>query len=588
MTRFGVLFDRRGRPLEPAALAGVHRALGAHRRQSETRPQTYPCYYFCSENGDGAELSVALVGSIDNLVDLARTLHLSSAHNGLAEVLAAGYRRWGPALWPRLEGSFGLAFFEPSRSEVHLVCDALGGRPLFYFEEGSTVAIASEIEILLRWPDKRWGLDPLELARFFALQIPSAGRTHFAGVRQVVGGAAITLTSGGQTERRFWTPERISLRAPSGDSETAREFRERLETAVGSFVREPGRVGIMLSGGLDSTSLAALASRAAAGSGDRVAACSWVFDDLGVCDERSWIDQTLAGGDYEVIRAQGDRLWPLADPDLFSSQSGSPEENPYRALKRALYLEARDRGRTVLLNGGPADVLQRGGNLYLRGMLRDGRWLDGWRALRRQIEDAGVRAGLGALARIVRPQGRRAHVSEPPAWMSAEGRAALVRRSLGSGDRSPTYRDVARHVGRQARSQALERQYARTLGVDVVSPYWTLDFVEFMLSLPAHQVYRPGTTKFIAREAMRGLIPEPIRLRQHPTLLDPLFERGLLEREEEVVGDLLRGGAPLWPRFVDAEAVANVSPGSKPAHKVLLWRCVSFELWRRKHGWELA
>jgi len=140
----------------------------------------------------------------------------------------------------------------------------------------------------------------------------------------------------------------------------------------------------------------------------------------------------------------------------------------------------------------------------------------------------------------------------------------------------------------ESRSLAVEIGYSGQEGVEVVSPYWTRSFVEFMLSLPAHQVYRPGTTKLVGRQAMRGSIPEAIRGRQNPTLLTPLFDRGMFYRERAQVARLLDRQHAQWQWFVDPEVIHSVRPTSPSAHKVLLWRCVSFELWRKKHGWCLA
>ena len=87
---------------------------------------------------------------------------------------------------------------------------------------------------------------------------------------------------------------------------------------------------------------------------------------------------------------------------------------------------------------------------------------------------------------------------------------------------------------------------------------------------------------------MRGVIPESIRSRRSPTLLDPLFDRGLFDRETKIVQDLLHGGTPAWKGFVDQDFVAGVGRNSPSDDKLVLWHCLSFELWRRKHGWEVG
>jgi hypothetical protein len=189
---------------------------------------------------------------------------------------------------------------------------------------------------------------------------------------------------------------------------------------------------------------------------------------------------------------------------------------------------------------------------------------------------------------VLRPAGRRRAHRPAPDWLTESAKRWWSEEYAAPESLERGVRDVVPYLAMESRGFAIENLYAEQQGVRVASPYWTRGWVDFMLSLPAHQAYRPGVLKYIAREAMRGVIPESIRTRQSPTLLDPLFYRGLFERENRVVMDLLYAKNAVWRDFVNPDCVAGLGPDSPSSLQLVLWNCVSFELWRRKHGWEVG
>ena len=139
---------------------------------------------------------------------------------------------------------------------------------------------------------------------------------------------------------------------------------------------------------------------------------------------------------------------------------------------------------------------------------------------------------------------------------------------------------------RAARSFSLENSYAAREGVELRDPYRDLRLVEFMLRLPAHQLYRHGRYKHIARRALAGRLPDSILQRTEPTLLTPLFDAGLRRRNRQVVEALLGSKEAVWRQYVEPRWVDDALNGSiSPALDVVLWQCLSSELWCRHWRW---
>lgn len=596
MSSFAALFDRAGRPISREDKERLGEAVIASGRtlSDGTLDDSANRSLALLAEGPGGwrgqpEKEGANFAGLDEhrLADLRRSLGESSPDGAQAPFHAPG--RPGFARESAPEGSFAALWFDSSSRILRLARGPLGERSLYYFERGGVVVVSDRLDLLLGWPGKRWRLSATQLAGYFAIDGPSAGATYFEGIAEVERGVVVEISSGRIARRRFWRPEAIEPLRLESDARYAEAFASHLERATASRMPADGQgVGVMLSGGLDSSAIASSAARVAAKRGRRVAACSWGFTELAECDEQGWQDLVIAACDLDPIRMSGDELWPFRDLDGISALPDAPEDNPYRLLKTALYRRAAESGCRHLLNGGPADVLHRGGSLYLRDLVRAGWWriaaLDWWK----QLRQSGPRAALGAVSRLVLPEGRSHRSRLGPPWLTSEGQALLGNRSEEHSPSRGLRRDALAYLGTQARSQMLESEYARALGgVEVGSPYWTLEFVEFMLSLPAHQVFRPGTDKYVSRQAARGRLPEAVRLRRSSSGLEALFDRGIFERERSTVRALLDDGRRVWDRFVDPERVTNVTPDSSPVEKLLVWRCASFEHWRQRHGWEV-
>ena len=527
-------------------------------------------------------------GYLHNTAELATELDRDNKTNP-GELLLAGVRRWGPALWPRVRtSSFAVVCADTDTRDILLARDPAGSVGLYYAWDGGRLRISTQLSALAESLSSRPSVDPRQISRFFAFEAPEWGRTHFHGIREVPPGSVARVTDGEVREEPFWSPWTTPRLRLGNDREYQQTLDRELLRATARWIGGSDRVGIMLSGGLDSTSLAVAAGRLAPDLGLTVAACSWVFDQLRSCDERARIDDTVRAAALRVVRVKGDDAWPLADPEQFCNDPGNPVENPYRQLKNRLYRRSAEAGFSTLLNGGPADVLYRGGHqLFLRDLLFDRGPLAATRALAAQWRLAGMRRALGALARVVVPPPAQGLSAKPLAWLQPEARSPVAETTASVAGARHRVRGIRPYLDLERRGASAEGEYAARQGVRVVSPYLDPDLVEFFLALPAHQVYRPGTMKYATRRAMRGRAPQSVLDNQEPANLSPLFDRGLFEHRADLVHDLLHRPGSTWTEFVRPDFVAGIGPASPEIHKALLWRCLSFELWRQKHGWEI-
>ncbi|MFE4860733.1 asparagine synthase (glutamine-hydrolyzing) [Streptomyces sp. NPDC056670] len=185
------------------------------------------------------------------------------------EVVLRAYEEWGPACAERLRGMFAFAVWDAAAEQLHLIRDRFGIYPLHYTLTGEGFAFASEPKALFRTGQARPVVDRDGLRELLGYT-PTPGLTVFRDVREVIPGEIVTFGRNGLARRRYWDlPAREHT---DGLAETIATVREILEDSVRRQVVSDVPLGVMLSGGLDSGIVSALADRevGAAAGGDRL------------------------------------------------------------------------------------------------------------------------------------------------------------------------------------------------------------------------------------------------------------------------------------------------------------------------------
>jgi asparagine synthase (glutamine-hydrolysing) len=171
------------------------------------------------------------------------------------EVLVHGYEQWGATLWERLRGMFAVAVWDARRRRLVLARDRFGIKPLAYRHAGDELAFASELDAL---PHGEIDLDAVEA--FLAHNCVPAPLSIFADVRKLLPGHTLTWSEGSVELARFARPGPLPARHAEDEAELVEECRARLRDSVRAHLVADVPVGVLLSGGVDSGALAALAA----------------------------------------------------------------------------------------------------------------------------------------------------------------------------------------------------------------------------------------------------------------------------------------------------------------------------------------
>ncbi len=232
-----------------------HRGLAASGSADNVRPAK-------AETARGV-VYAAHAGEVYNTDELLRDIEAAGGtfrNSSTAEALLQAFLLWGPEFVDRVNGAFGFAIWDSRSRRLHLGRDRMGIRPLYYHEYPGGILFASEPKGIIANPLFEARLDVSKLPIVLQPRLSLPGETPLKGLHEVPPAHVLTYGEQGLSRRRYWR----LVSAPHHDSfdETARRVRELLDDTVARQLVTGAPLGAMLSGGVDSTSVAALAMRA--------------------------------------------------------------------------------------------------------------------------------------------------------------------------------------------------------------------------------------------------------------------------------------------------------------------------------------
>jgi asparagine synthase (glutamine-hydrolysing) len=218
----------------------------------------------------GGDLVIVFNGEIYNHRELRAQLqskgYLFQTDHSDTEVLLEGYREWGEGMLERLNGMFAFAIFDKVHNKLFIARDRFGKKPLYWFQRDGVFAFASELTALLRHPAAPRNESAIALKKYFAYGYIPAPHSAIEGIGKLPGGwcGMLDLASGQWVSRKWWEFRLEPSSAEPTDAQCnswAEELLEKLDGAVKRRLMADVPLGVFLSGGIDSSAIAALAAR---------------------------------------------------------------------------------------------------------------------------------------------------------------------------------------------------------------------------------------------------------------------------------------------------------------------------------------
>lgn len=597
------IFNLDARPAQDALLTRMSAALRHRGPDGEGRRVAGPAgfawqhlWVTAEETGEIQPLvghsgaMLVMDGRLDNRDELLGALRLPPTVSDAACALAA-YEAWDERFVERLNGDFALAVFDPRQPRLLLARDAIGIRPLYYHKSDRFFAFASEIKALLTHPEIPARPDDEGLADYLLPASRPVDRqdiTCFTGISAVVPAHLVVVMPERIMARRYWDFDRGRTLRLSSFGEYAEAFHERFAEAVRRRTRASNVVAVSVSGGLDSSSIYCQAEtlrRTGRAAAPGLTGISYVGAEGTAADEQRFL--------REIEQAYGVSVGRIPMEPLPGVVRGA--EDQVRAIEapcvdymwgvtREVHVRAREAGARVLLTGQWGDQMLFSAaylvDLFRRldfGQVRRHTrtyerffGVDGTRELsRRLVLDIARHYVPRAVAPLLKSLRRRIFRPERlRPWFSDSFRRRALRFAnrpvwLGDGFHSVHARSLYLEARSKYHVHCMEwnNKIAALHGLDAAFPFLDRDLIAFLMAAPGEIQNRDGVPRALLREAMSGILPEPLRARTWKADFTTAANDGIGRNLGQVSARLSQGSLAARLGYLDERRLAAALPG---------------------------
>lgn len=458
-----------------------------------------------------------------------------------SRVLITAWEKLSDEVWPMLRGPFAVAIFHPRDRTLTLARDQLGLNLVMWHRSKRFFAFATMPNGLFALDGVPRKLSEEKLADFLVLNHSDHQTTVYQDIFRLPPAHVMRVKADGAiTQRRYWSPAEIKPIARRSDQAYADGLREHLEAAVRRQLRSAHPVGSLLSGGLDSSSVAILAARALAATNERLVAFTGLprrgfagpLPDGAYADETPLVEAIVnAAQNIDVSYVRDDNGADFAELERFFVALEGPVRNPTNlGFILALLRQARAQGRRVLLGGfcGNSTISWSGWS-QAAAHLKRGHLLTAFRQWQLYYRRSALSPWAAWRKLLVEPLlpdrlcdwiERRRHPGRAAAWadhaairpdfaaaMAVDARARKAGHDflyrLRPDERVRSLAQVDYFGDWHAAEKAVT-------GVEVRDPTADLDVVCYCFGVPAQQYLAEGIDRSLIRRAMWGLLPEAV------------------------------------------------------------------------------
>ncbi|RWE02490.1 MAG: lasso peptide isopeptide bond-forming cyclase [Mesorhizobium sp.] len=567
----------------------------------------------------GGKLAITADCRLDNRDELLARLGVRERTVADAMLLMRAYLRWGEACPTYLQGDFAFAIWDAERRALFCARDHFGIKPFYYHSSSGRFAFASEIGPILALDGVGTRLSEHQISGFLAGLPDDPQSTHYTEIFRLPARHTLTVTDSQVTLRRYWQiePSPRPLRADAAD-----EFKHLFSQSVRNRMRGTPAIGAMLSGGLDSSSIAGVAGLGAAAEGrPRLKTFSLVFEKGSPMDEKPFIDAVLDRHRLDGTMISVGDYAPFAEFECILEEQQGTFLAPGLSLTRSIYQTAGAKGVKVLLDGHGGDEVVSHGHGLLHELANAGRWLALWR----ELHGASGTYGEDMLAmyfrfltlygpawRIARWRGRMnrllsglrlrpAAQARGPAWGGLVN-SELARRT----DLVDRFHRAGYMPANVSASETLSHRWvlstglvphafevldkaAANFGVEPRYPFWDKPLVEFCLALPGEKKLHNGFGRHVLRRAMEGVLPPMVQWRRDKIDFTANLVKGMLRNHRDLLDTVLVSDGERIAPYVNLPQVnaayarlLEKPDEAAPLDVQYVWRSISLSLWLRQ------
>ena len=543
-------------------------------------------------------LCLVFNGEIYNYPALRRSLSEAGATfttNSDTEVILHLYERYGDGCVEHLTGMFAFAIWDPRTERLFFARDPIGEKPFYWADLDGVFVFGSEIKALLEHPAVPREVNQGAMGPYLANLVTPAPQTLFSHIKKLPAGSSGYCDASGVRISRYRPAER-----PRGwsnvDGDPAPRVRELLDASLRARLMSDVPIGVLLSGGMDSTAIVALLRE----EGARLSSFTVAFHGQEVHDERTearWVAQQFGTDHHDVVLSESDALDTLEPLIHYADE---PIADPVCVPLFAVCRLAHDTGIKVVLAGEGADELFWGYTGYRSVVER-------WPRFRALLAAPRLLRQLAVSATSARRRPRRREHLEGiasgrvrpvhmPVGLTGYQRSHLLQSHSGDAGWAPSqparsedglttlaFDTQEYEFGVRLPELLLMRidRFSMANSVEARVPFLDPALVDFVYRLPLDQKIHAGLTKYVFRQAIADVVPTRIAQRPKQGFAAPTSE-WFAGRHGGLMRELM--GQDALRRYFDISYLDRLLKAARAdswESGQILWPILNFGLWHK-------
>jgi asparagine synthase (glutamine-hydrolysing) len=511
-----------------------------------------------------------------------------------SEVIVHGYEQWGAEVLQRLRGMFAVAIYDRRNNEMFVARDRLGIKPLYYTEVDNRLVFASELKALFAgWPEVARTACDKAVYRFLLTRVHDDSKeTFFEDVKRLMPGHYMLVDAeGNYRTHQYWYPNvNTAFSSTKKDIEYAQELRDLFVESMQLHLIADVPLGVTLSGGLDSSGVAGVASYLLnqgtdLHTGSKLMTFSAVHPGEKI-DEEKYIDEVVqfTGAESHKVVPNVDEFWGEIDAWVYFQEEPTISTAPY-----AYYTVMREAHKhvKVLLSGQGGDELFAGYIPYFMSYIQTAQDANAlWAILRESINGFDIykrffQQKIQQKLNQNKQLNVRSLITVDQAYKDSE--KALQHKHYRNLNERLRFDLTAGSVPNLLR---YEDKNAMAHSIESRVPFLDHVLVEHALNLPADQKIKYSWNRYAYRNAIKGLMPEKNRKRRNKVgFVNSEWEwlRAKSELVMQIFSSEQFNSRKYWDATKVREEFAAAVAGKRQGDWLMFWRILSVELWLRRY-----
>ncbi|BDZ69939.1 lasso peptide isopeptide bond-forming cyclase [Methanobacterium petrolearium] len=535
---------------------------------------------------------------IDNRRELAKELDIEdNEYVSDSYFILKSYEKWGEICPEYLLGDFAFAIWDENKERLFCARDHMGVKPFYYYLDDEMFVFGTEIKAILTIPNITCELDKNKLANYLMIvDFFNKENTFYENIKRLPNAFSIILDENFIEKRSYWRLNPKSEIIMDSKEDYAQKFREIFTEAVKCRLRSYSIPGVMLSGGLDSSSVASIAQKICyeGGGTKKIHSFSYVFDDHPDIDERIYINKVLERGKVKSHFIKCDDIDPLERINEKIKFGDQPINTYQTGVIHRSRQKMYEQGVCVLLTGEGGDQILSHGNNYLDELLVTFKW-------KKFMQNINYIADVQELSRFklflnIVYRTLTYYLFQISFFYSffKKNHNILNKKFLKTAHmrnlddvvkfRVPHAKKVHYYhieLGQHQLSFEILDQESSAYHIDTRHPFYDKRLVEFCFAIPTEMKVRFGWSRYVCRLAMDEILPEEIQWRSTKSIVGNVSANKFLSNQE-MFEKVINDREKVIKKYVNIEKLHEIYTKKSSKNVNLLWRVLLFYLWQLK------